>query len=105
MPSSQLLIDFDAACSLRDKGVDMAGWGSLTWVGCMREFAREHCQQHGSVTIDDVRAFAASKGLQPNSTHAFGAVFHELGWHVIGSEPSQVVSNRARRILRWRWMR
>lgn len=101
--STQLLMDFDAASSLKAHGVDMAGWASLTFVECMRDAARAICARKGSVTSDDLRQIAQATGLQPNSSHAWGAVFHEPGWRCIGSEPSKVTTNRARRILRWEW--
>ena len=99
----QTLLDFDAGCSLRDAGIDMAGWGSLSFVECMRDAARAICARKGSVTTDDLRQVAMAAGLQPNSSHCWGAIWHEPGWHCIGSEHSKVVSNRARRILRWTW--
>ena len=101
--NGQILMDFDAACSLRAAGIDMAGWGSLNFVGCMRDAARQICERKGSVTADDLRVVSTATGILPNSPKAWGAVFIEKGWHCIGFEHSQVVSNRGRRILKWEW--
>lgn len=101
--SSQLLFDYDAALALKTHGLDMAGWVSLTFVECMRDAARAICASKGSVTTDDLREIAQATGLTPNSDHAWGAIFHEKGWHSIGSEPSKLKTNRARWIRRWVW--
>ena len=86
-----------------DAALDRVEANNLTWI----EWARGHAQTisltHGSVTSDDIREACDRYGLQPDSPHAYGAIFKCAGWCVVGREPSRYKSNNARWICRWRW--
>jgi len=97
------VLDKDAGVEQRELGLWACALNNQDFVQKARSVARLICAVSGSVTIDAVRTHPAMQGLQPSSSHVFGAIFHAPGWVCIGMEPSQVRSNRARRILRWEW--
>ena len=99
----QATLDYEAGASLKQHGQDMTAWSNLQFVETMRESARLICKSHGSVTIDDLRMKAEKYNVYPLSPNAWGAIFHEKGWRLIDHVQSQVKTNRARWIGRWRW--
>ena len=80
--------------------LEAAEAGFLVWA---RGYARTVALTTGSVSSDDIRQECDRVGLQPNSPHAFGAIFKEQGWRVVSREPSRYASNNQRWICRWRW--
>ena len=68
-----------------------------------RAVAKLICAVSGSVTMDDIRTHPGMQGLQPSSSHTWGAILHGPAWKFVGYERSQLKSNRARRICRMRW--
>ena len=65
-----------------------------------REFAARHAAEHGSVTCDDVRTWCAERGLAPDHSNAWGAVFAK-GFKLIDYTKSKLPSTHARAIGRW----
>lgn len=76
---------------------------NLTWLEWARSEAMTISAVKGSVTSDDIREACDRYGLQPDSSHAFGALFVGTGWRCSGRERSRYVSNNARHICRWRY--
>ena len=68
-----------------------------------RAVAKLICAVSGSVSMDDIRTHPSMQGLQPSSSHTWGAILHGPQWKFVGYERSQLKSNRARRICRMRW--
>jgi len=97
------VLDLDAGLEQQRLGLYACELNNQDFVQKARSVARLICAVSGSVSMDEVRTHPAMQGLQPSSNHVFGTVFNEKGWRCIGMEPSQVRSNRARRILRWEW--
>jgi hypothetical protein len=73
------------------------------FVNKARSIARELSLRHGFVNMDMVRTDPRLQELQPSSNHVFGAIFQGKEWQFIGYERSALRSNRARRIVRWRY--
>lgn len=94
--SSQLTLDAALA------GVESNNGDWLRWA---RVEAQAMSLLRGSVTSDDVREKANLYGLQPDSPHAWGAIFKAPGWRWVGREPSRIVSNNKRWINRYQWIR
>ncbi|MFZ3015338.1 MAG: hypothetical protein WA045_16660 [Nitrospira sp.] len=67
----------------------------------MREEAHRLVKRCGRVSIDGLRFYAEARGLKPHSPNAWGAIFHEKGWRVIGHVLSTFPSNRSREIREW----
>jgi hypothetical protein len=92
--SSQLTLD----ATLSRVTLDNAKW--LDWA---RAEARLICFDMGFVTTDDIRCLADRMGFQPDSPHAFGAIFKSKGWKAIGRQASTYKSNNSRWICQWKW--
>lgn len=94
------VLDLQAGEAQRELGLFATELNNQDFVAKARAIAREISARKGYATVDDVRVRIEQ---QPNSSHTWGCIFHEPGWRCVGMEPSQVKTNRARRILRWEW--
>ena len=74
-----------------------------SWVFWARDVARHECAETGWVTIDDVRRVSDLYGYQPDSPKAFGAVFKQPGWTMVGRQRSTYQSNNGRYVCQWQW--
>lgn len=74
-----------------------------SWLDMARAYAKGYAIQAGSVTSDDVRRWADTMGCQPDSPHAWGALFLGKEWMWLGRQRSTYQSNNGRFISQWRW--
>ena len=88
-----------------DMALERVGQNNEPWLAWARSQAQTISTLRGSVTSDDVRREADRMGLQPDSPHAWGALFKAKGWRWVGREPSMIASNNGRFVSRWRWER
>lgn len=96
-------LDFDAGVEQRELGLFATELNNQDFVRKAREVARLICAVSGSCTMDDIRTHPSMQGLQPSSSHTWGAILHGPEWKFVGYERSAIKSNRARRICRMRW--
>ncbi|MDT8419371.1 MAG: hypothetical protein RQ754_02980 [Desulfuromonadales bacterium] len=68
----------------------------------MRTRARKIAAEKGSVTSDDLRAYAACWGIEPAHPNAWGGIFRGSEWECIGFKKSTLPSNHARLVRVWR---
>ena len=70
------------------------------WLAKARNYARHHCEAHGSVTSDDIRE---AIGEQPEgiSRNVWGAIWSTGEWEVVGWTHSKRPSSNGRAIRRW----
>ena len=94
--------NLSAGIAAREKGKDAVTDNNKTFVSSMRNFARDHIEREGSVTTDDLRAYATKNGIAPNHPNAWGAVFRGVEFEEIGWKRSVLVSNHARKIRVWK---
>lgn len=98
----QLTLDAAEGQRLKREGLAQVE-GDAEFLATMRFHARMISKTYGSVTSDSLRTIAANIGLEPRSSHSWGAVFHGKGWTVVGRQPSKLASNHGRQITVWRW--
>lgn len=96
-------LPLDAGLEQKELGLYATALNNADFVALARTIAKEYCAKHGSVTIDNVRCDLRMDGRQPSNPNAWGSIFMETGWRIIGYTPSQVRSNHHRRIARWEW--
>lgn len=92
--------------ALRDQalGKRIAEATNAGFVELVREVARGIAMRTGAVTVDDLRVYAAERGLEPSSPAAWGVVFIGPEWEMIGRQRSALPSNRGREVKVWRWV-
>lgn len=73
------------------------------WLAWARSYAQSYASLHGSVSSDDVRVACDQIGYQPDSPHAWGALFKAKGWVFLARTRSVYGSNNGRYIGVWRW--
>ena len=76
---------------------------NLSWLQWARGEAQSISDQRGSVTTDNLREVSDRYGFQPDSPHAWGAVFKCAGWRCIGRQRSRYPSSNGRFIGVWRY--
>lgn len=86
---------------LKQIGLDLVESHNPTFVETMRDYARQYCKIHLSVTSDDLRRYATSHGIKANHPNAWGAIFRGNEWRATGIEKSTLPSNHGRMIRRW----
>ncbi|KKM24862.1 hypothetical protein LCGC14_1600820 [marine sediment metagenome] len=72
----------------------------------MREIAEEISHRCGQVDCDDLREYAANKGIEPKNPNWWGLIFsaREIpGLLQVGRKPSRWPSNHSRQIFVWRF--
>lgn len=98
----QLTLDAADGQRLKREGLAQVE-GDAEFLEAMRFHARIVSATYGSVTTDSLRTIAANIGLQPRSSHSWGAIFRGTGWTVVGMQPTKLKQGHGRRILVWRW--
>jgi len=93
------LTSVQAGEKAKEHGLAQVEEHSRDWLDYARTIARYVAQRHGSVTVDDVREKILAA---PPSSHIWGCIFHGPSWEFVGYEKSRILSNRARRIARWK---
>ncbi|MBT8460328.1 MAG: hypothetical protein KJN60_11715 [Boseongicola sp.] len=88
---------------LRDEGIARVAAHNEEWLDWIRRVAMDASRLHGSVTSDDLRAWAEFKGRRPDHPNAWGAVFREKGWTRLGYQQSERPEARCRPIGVWKW--
>lgn len=98
-------IAFDLGQGQQDKhvGLESVSRNNDWFLEMMRAEARRLSKTKGRVSSDDLRAYAANEGIEPAHSNAWGAIFAESGWIVIGHVRSRLVSNHGREIKVWKW--
>lgn len=89
----------------RDNGIRRVSEHNRWFLEKMRKAAIKLSLLNGEVTIDDLRTYAFSFGLEPDHPNAWGGVLKGKHWHCVGFQPSKLVSNHGRVIRRWIWKR
>ena len=88
---------------LRDEGIERVTSHNEEWIAWVRQLARKICALHGSVTTDDLRAWAAIEHRHPDHPNAWGGVFRAKGWVRVGYTKSERALAHARPIGVWVW--
>lgn len=101
---TQAAFDFDTAIRLRDHGIMQTCLANEDFVRWARGYAMVHAGMHGEVHIDDVRRAAMVLDKNPQSSAAWGAIFHGKQWEKTGEyRQSTFVSNHGHASPVWRW--
>ncbi len=87
---------------LKAEGMDWVARRGDLMLEWLRHAARAFARMEGSVTIDDVRGMADTRGIIPHHQNLFGAVFRGHEWVCGGFKPSTRPSNHGRLIRVWR---
>lgn len=88
---------------LREHGIKKVTSNNVEWIESIRECAKALSLLNGSVSANDLRAFADGMHFWPKHQNAYGPVFRAPGWETIGYTKSNVPSRRAGVIRVWRW--
>jgi hypothetical protein len=72
------------------------------FLSLMRTRAREIATEKGSVTSDDLRAYAACWGIEPEHRNCWGAVWRPSEWRYVGFKKSTLPSNHSRMVRVWK---
>lgn len=97
------LFDFAAGKAAKTEGVQRVGEHNENFVDRMRGVAIAIAQDKGTVSADDLRAFAERRGIAPSHPNAWGAVFNARFFECTGVRiRSKFTSNHAREIKVWR---
>ena len=101
--SDQYGLNFDATEGrrLKKEGIDRVESHNERFVDLVRRRAAVIAQQHGQVTVDNLRVWAAGRGLSPHHPNAWGAVFKGSRWQRIGTCNSTWPASHARMISIW----
>jgi hypothetical protein len=86
------LFDLNKGREKRDAGIALVSINNKEFIAEMRKFANDLAKHTGQVHVDDVREYAIAKGIRPNHSNAWGAVFR-------GSEFTQSGEYRASRLI------
>jgi len=95
------MIQAELSERLKTEGQDRVASHNPDFVELMRSEARAIADRSGTVTIDDLRAFASRTGIEPRHRNAWGSIFHERGWNIVGYIKSERPESHARRIAVW----
>lgn len=87
--------------SLKEQGLALIEAHAGDFVTVMRELAHRIDRLRGMVSTDDLRPLAKAIGLEPVHCNAWGSVFHERGWQIIGRKRSVIPSCHYREIKVW----
>lgn len=102
LPYNETWNGFAEGQRLKREGLEQVE-SDVAFLEAMRFHARLISQVQGRVTTDSLRTVAANCGLEPRSSHTWGAIFRGKGWTVIGREPSTLAGNHGRFINVYRW--
>lgn len=98
----QATFNLDESIAAKETGQDLVGSHNRAFLVTMRQAARDIARRQGSVTADDLRRYAAQRGISPHHPNASGAIFRGAEWQSIAIRRSALVSNHARTIRVWR---
>jgi len=82
-------------------GMDQVTEHNPDFVAIVKHYAMEYAAEHGSVSADEVRAWADKAGITPKHPNAWGVVFR-TGFEKIGYRPSTHPSSHGRIIAIWK---
>lgn len=99
----QLTMNLSEGQRLKHEGQEKVDARNKRFLYDMRVYARAMSHSIGSVTTDDLRRYATGLGQYPTHHNAWGCIFKQKGWTVIGRQPSKLASNHGRFIAVWRW--
>jgi hypothetical protein len=100
----QRSFNFDAkfGAAARDAGLALASMNNTDFLETARSIARQICRVKGEVTADDVRRETESRGIQPNTSAAWGALFKSPDFAFSGRyQQSTYISTHAREQRVW----
>ena len=86
---------------LRDEGKALVAEGNASFLDVIRAVARDIARDTGSVSANDLRAYALEHGLAPDHPNAWGAVFKGGEWRALGYVQSSIPSRHAGMIREW----
>lgn len=87
--------------SLKEHGLALIEAHAADFLKVMRGLAHAIDQRRGLVSSDDLRELADSLSLTAPHQNAYGAIFCEPGWVVVGRKKSTIPSNHYREIRVW----
>jgi hypothetical protein len=99
----EIEIDLDEGVAQREEGKNRVSLGSPEFLKTMRALAQDISERCGSVSIDELRAGAERLNIEPHHRNVWGVIFRGKHWEEVGVKNSEVVSNHARLIRRWRY--
>lgn len=85
----------------KDAGQELVAGNNLEFLAVMRAEAKRIALSRGWVSSDDLRVYGSQHNLEPTHPNAWGAVWREPGWSVVGYRKSAVPSAHARGIRMW----
>jgi hypothetical protein len=100
---TQMTFDAVEGQRLKRKGLERVEAKNARFIEKMRAYAREWSHHFSYVTTDDLRKYSEGAGLYPTHHNAWGAIFKQKGWMVIGRQPSKLAGNHGRYINVYRW--
>ncbi len=74
------------------------------FIQLIRSVAVVMSSQDGQVSTDELRRWAATRGISPQSQNSWGCIFRGAGWYIIGYKKSGIASNHGRELKIWRWI-
>lgn len=88
--------------ALKQIGLNLVSAHNEDFLAVMRAHARVIAMEQGEVTTDDLQAYAARIGLEPQHPNAWGAIFRQgEGFKKIGYRKSRRPKAHARMISVW----
>lgn len=87
---------------LRDEGIEQVETNNVAFVDVMRRLAIEHARTYGFVSADDMRPIASRLGLMPTHPNAWGAVFRDDRFTVLGYKQSTTASRHGGLLRVWK---
>lgn len=104
--TQQLTIETAIGANLQRAGQDAMESSDGSFVGILREWARQLSRARGEdgwVTSDDLRAYADQMGLIPSHSNAWGSIFRGPRWVIVGRHRSTIPGNHNREIRKWQY--
>jgi len=101
---SEQQLNLSLGMRLRDRGLDAVEDHNMSWVDRMRWVARRICDEEFTVSADDLRDYVHRNNDHPDHPNAWGAIFRQKGWRMVGYKKSAAPSAHAREIKIWTWV-
>lgn len=86
---------------LKEQGLALVESHNTEFVAKMRRYAIGVIKRKGIVSIDEVRAYADKKKLEPKHCNCFGAIFKTKEFKAVGRKQSKIPSNHSRSVIIW----
>jgi len=83
-------------------GMNLVEFNGEGFVKSMRELARKLLKETDYITIDDLRIISDRYDIKPHHSNCYGAIFKTKEFEACGMQKSEIVSNHARRVMKWR---